>query len=51
MAKRNFIEVSIDVDDVLGQMSIDEVFDYIDKDLFLDEIGEEYCKEYFGLRD
>lgn len=43
------VEVKADTDQLAAQLSIDEIIDYYDKDLFLDAIGEEYIKHYFDL--
>ena len=53
MARRNFvqIETDVDIDLILDDITIEEILERIDQDKFLDEIGIEYCKEYFNLRD
>ena len=43
------VEVKADTDQLVAQLSIEEILDYCDKDFFLDAIGEEYVKHYFDL--
>jgi len=35
---------------VLDNITIDDIIDLFDKDSILDQIGEEYCKMYFGQK-
>ena len=46
------IDVSIDVGDVLAELSIGQILDYFDDDDgFLERIGIEKAKGYWGLRE
>ena len=49
--QRNLItvEATVDTNNVVSELSIEEILDHADKDLFLDAIGEEYIKHYFDL--
>lgn len=43
------VEVKADTDHLASQLSVEEILDCLDKDLFLDAIGEAYVKHYFDL--
>lgn len=38
-----------DVNDILDQIGVEKIYNYIDIDKMLDLIGKDYCKEYFDL--
>jgi hypothetical protein len=41
----------VDKEDLLGEVSIEDCISYFGADKFLTEIGEDACKELFGLVD
>lgn len=43
------VEATVDTDNVVAELSVEEILSHADKDLFLDAIGEEYVKHYFDL--
>ena len=43
------VEVKADTDNLVAALSVEEILEHADKDLFLDAIGEEYVMAYFGL--
>lgn len=43
------VEVMVDTNNVVAELSIEEILEHADKDLFLDAIGEAYVKHYFDL--
>lgn len=40
---------SIDESDILNQFTAYEILNHLDKDEFLELIGENYVREYFGI--
>jgi len=39
----------VDKDDLLNELTIQDCLSYFGNDKFLNEIGEDECKEHFGL--
>ncbi len=52
---QNYVEVELEIEEannwVLDNFSIEEVLKHFDKDEILEEIGIDYIKEYFDLKD
>jgi len=49
MTKVNATLSSVEESDILSQFTPEEILDHHDRDAFLELIGEEYAREYFGI--
>ena len=43
------VDANVNVESVLSEFSPEEILINIDRDEFLSIIGEDYCKQYFGI--
>lgn len=42
---------SVEESDILSEFTPQEILDHHDRDAFLELIGEDYVREYFGIED
>jgi hypothetical protein len=43
------VTATVEPEDVLSELDIGDLIDFYGKDVFLDEIGEDYCVHYFEI--
>lgn len=43
------VEATVNTETVLSSFSTEEILNHTDRDEFLSIIGEDYCKQYFGI--
>ena len=43
------VEATVETNNLVAELSVEEILEHADKDLLLDAIGEEYIKHYFDL--
>lgn len=43
------VDANVNVESVISEFSPEEILINIDRDEFLSIIGEDYCKQYFGI--
>lgn len=43
------VAADINPPELIGQFNAKEILEHKDRDDFLDEIGEDYAREYFGI--